>query len=128
MGKQLAARVPQVVAQQPQYVVIQAGLDDYRSSEATIERAAGQVYAQLRQGLPATRMLVVGPHPVPKVSDVGPIVKALRMEADKAHVAYIDTSSWPLTFEKDGIHLTVAGHRTYGLQLAEAIRHVGGVR
>ena len=125
-GQQLSARVPQVVAEQPQYVVIQAGLDDYRSSERTIERAAGQVYAQLRHGLPATRVLVVGPHAVPKVTNVQPIVTALRQAADRAHIAYIDSSSWPLTFEKDGIHLTVAGHRTYGRQLAAAIRHVSG--
>jgi acyl-CoA thioesterase-1 len=120
-GQQLLARVPQVVALRPAVVVIQAGLDDYQSPEQQIERAAEQVYAQLRHDLPRTRVVVVGPHAVPKVSKVRPVINALRTATTRAHVAFIDASSWPLSFEKDGIHLTVAGHRTYGRQLADAV-------
>lgn len=121
-GQQLSARVPQVVAANPAIVVIQAGLDDYTSPSRRIERAAGLVYAQLRHDLPNARVVVVGPHPVPKVSDVRPVIDALRTATTKAHVTFIDSSSWPLSFEKDGIHLTVAGHRDYGVELAADIR------
>jgi lysophospholipase L1-like esterase len=120
-GQQLLARVPQVVSAHPAVVVIQAGLDDYQSHEQRIERAAEQVYAQLRHDLPNTSVVVVGPHSVPKVSDVRPVIDALRTATTKAHVTYIDASSWPLLFEKDGIHLTVAGHRIYGQHLALAM-------
>jgi acyl-CoA thioesterase-1 len=120
-GQQFSARVPQVSAVDPAVVVIQGGLDDYQSPEQRIERAAEQVYAQLRHDLPNASVVVVGPHSVPKVSDVRPVIDALRTASSKAHVTFIDASSWPLLFEKDGIHLTVAGHRIYGQQLARAM-------
>jgi acyl-CoA thioesterase I len=120
-GQQFAARVRQVVPARPTFLVVQGGLNDYRSSHTEIADAARQLYAHLRRQLPATRVVVVGPHPVPKVHDVSPVIDALREAAAGAHVAYIDTSAWPLSFEKDGIHLTVAGHQAFGRKLAEAI-------
>jgi lysophospholipase L1-like esterase len=125
-GEQFSARVPQVVAARPATVVIQGGLDDYKVPPAEITDAATRLYAQLHKALPRTRLLVVGPHRVPKVSNVQPAAEALRTATSRAHVAYIDTSSWPLSFEKDGIHLSVAGHKTYGLRLAAAIHRATG--
>jgi acyl-CoA thioesterase-1 len=120
-GRQFLARVPQIVALRPAVVVIQGGLDDYRSPKQKIERAAEQLYARLQHDLPSTSLVVVGPHSVPKVSDVKPVIAALRTATSRAHVTYIDASSWRLSFEKDGIHLTVEGHRMYGQQLAAAL-------
>jgi lysophospholipase L1-like esterase len=120
-GQQFSARVPQVVPARPVFLVVQGGLNDYRFSRTKIADAARQLYAQLRRQLPSTRVVVVGPHPVPKVHNVSPVIDALQQAAAGAHVAYIDTSSWPLSFEKDGIHLTVVGHQTFGRKLAEAV-------
>lgn len=125
-GQQFSARVPQVVAAHPAYVVVQGGLNDYRISRSKVTDAAQRLYAQLRKQLPDTRVVVVGPHPVPKVHSVQPVIDALRTAAATTHVAYIDTSAWPLSFGSDGIHLTAEGHRTYGQRLADAIRGLSG--
>lgn len=120
--QQFSARLPQVVAEHPAVVVIQGGLDDYLSPRQQIERAAEQLYARLRDELPSTPLVVVGPHKVPKVPEVQPVIDALRTATARADVTFIDASSWRLSFEKDGIHLTAAGQRMFGLQLAAALR------
>jgi acyl-CoA thioesterase-1 len=68
------------------------------------------------------RVVVVGPPSAPSRAAAVPRVDTLLAGlAAKHDAAYVSTAGWSLPYAEDRLHLTPAGHRLFGDQVAAAI-------
>ena len=99
-------------------VVVEGGLNDFDQSEAAIRAGFSRLLDQLR----GHRVVIVGPPSAPSRADAVPRVDRLLAElAEQYDAAYVRTSGWTLPYLEDRLHLTPAGHRTFGDNVARAI-------
>lgn len=104
----------------PRLVVVEGGLNDYRSSSADIEASARRLLGSLL----GTRVVVVGPAQAPARAD-----QVDRVDGVLAKVAgldYISAKDWNLEFDADRLHLTPAGQQEFGRRVAAALDALSG--
>ena len=107
-------RVRQVVADNPQMVIVEGGLND--AGQSGIGAAVRAVLAKI----PATiRVVVIGPTDAPgrRGADKKTIDREL---AAAAGTRYVSPLRWRLQFGPDGIHMTAAGNRVLADHLSTA--------
>ena len=113
------ARVPAVVALQPDAVVVEGGHNDGNYPEAQVQAAAGDVLTRLHAGLPKAKIIVIGP--IWPSSDVPQSER--NLDADLKQLAagvgarFVDpivagwfSGPYAKLIGSDGTHPTDAGH------------------
>src|SRR5690606_5539696 len=79
-------------------------------------------FTRLLTRLGGQRVVVVGPALAPARAAGVPAVDALLARLSRSHgVPYVSTIDLELRYLSDGLHLTRAGHRTYGDAVREQI-------
>lgn len=120
-GVSFADRAAAAVREPAELVVVQGGLNDH--DQPTVEVVRG--FHQLMQALAGRRVVVVGPASAPSRARAVPRVDRLLAElSDSYGVPYVPTSDLELPYLHDGLHLTRAGHRTYGDTLVDRLAAV----
>ncbi len=77
--------------------------------------------------LRGARVVVVGPPSAPSRAAAVPRVDALLADLSEEYgVTYVRTSDWSLPYLDDRLHLTPAGHRTFGDAVAQEIATLAG--
>ncbi|HEU4811420.1 MAG TPA: SGNH/GDSL hydrolase family protein [Nocardioides sp.] len=102
-------------------VVVEGGLNDVGQSPAEI--TAG--FQRLMRELDGHRVVVVGPALAPSRAGGVPRVDELLADlTSRRGIPYIRTSGLALPYLGDDLHLTAAGHRTFGDAVAKAIANL----
>lgn len=118
-------RAPSALATHPQLVVVEGGLNDYDQPATAIEHGFRTLMAELAD----QQVVVVGPADAPARSRAVPRVDALLATLSAEYgVPYVATSDLELSYLSDQLHLTDAGHRTFGEAVAERIAAVQPAR
>jgi lysophospholipase L1-like esterase len=132
LGDPMPDRVPAIVAAQPDVVVVAGGTNDvfWGFPPADVGRAATDLLAELRAGLPDAAVVVLGPLPTSfdAVDAPDPTREAVRAAAEAAGVDYLDAGAlvraavtdavqWDGYISEDGLHPNELG---YGV-LADAL-------
>ncbi|WP_068108647.1 SGNH/GDSL hydrolase family protein [Nocardioides dokdonensis] len=115
-----ADRVPAALVGLPAgaLVVVAGGLNDWDRPEAEVR--AG--FTALVAALEGRRVVVVGPAAAPARAAYVPRVDALLAELSAAHgVAYLAPRDVAPAYLDDGLHLTPAGHATFGDWVADQL-------
>jgi lysophospholipase L1-like esterase len=107
-------RVRQVVADHPQMVIVEGGLND--AGQSGIGAAARAVLATIPATIP---VVVIGPTDAPGRSG-GDKQNIDHDLAAAAGTRYISPLRWQLQFGPDGIHMTAAGNRILADHLSTA--------
>jgi acyl-CoA thioesterase-1 len=104
-------RVERALATDPDLVVVQGGLNDFDVSPAAVREGVRSTLRRL-EGHP---VVVVGPAAAPQRAAGAVRVDALLAESTAAAgVPYVRTAEWELEYLPDRLHLTAAGHATFG--------------
>ncbi|MDY7540912.1 SGNH/GDSL hydrolase family protein [Cryobacterium sp. 5B3] len=113
-------RVRDVMAVDPEIVVVAGGINDADHSGMDIKRAALALLADL---VGVKQVVVVGVPAVPSKSaaQIATIDGALSEAATSAGRPFISTSDWALPYESDGLHLTGSGYTQYAELMKLAI-------
>ena len=113
-----ADRAPAALANGADLVVVEGGLNDFDRSRAEIR--AG--FARVMQYAAPYRTVVVGPATAPaRAGRVPRVDRLLAHLSQKYDVPYVSTVDLELPYLDDGLHLTPAGHRTFGDAVAVRI-------
>ncbi len=116
-----ADRAPVAVSPGADIVVVEGGLNDWDRSPGEIRTGFRALMSTLEA--PGRRVLVVGPASAPaRVAQVPRVDAQLRRLARDAGVAYLSMADLDLTYLADRLHLTPAGHDTFGARVADAVR------
>ncbi len=114
-------RAPSALSARPALVVVEGGLNDHDQPAADVE--AG--FRALMDDLAGHRVVVVGPADAPSRTHAVPRVEAVLADLSEDYgVPYVVTSDLDLAYLDDRLHLTDAGHRTFGAAVAERIAAV----
>lgn len=117
-----ADRAPAALDAGADLVVIEGGLNDFDRSRAEIR--AG--FARVLRAASAYRVVVVGPATAPsRASAVPRVDRLLRHLSGRYGVPYVSTVDLDLPYLHDRLHLTPAGHQTFGDAVAERIAALG---
>jgi acyl-CoA thioesterase-1 len=117
-----ADRSPAALKGGADLVVVEGGLNDYDSSRADIK--AG--FARVMRATSSYRTVVVGPALAPaRAAKVPRVDRLLAHFSDKYAVAYISVSDLDLPYLDDRLHMTAAGHATFGDAVAARIAALG---
>ena len=118
VGVSFGERAAEAVRRGADLVVVEGGLNDYDQPEDAIREGFAQLLSELR----GHRVVIVGPPSAPSRAAAVPRVDHLLAElAEQYDATYVWTSGWTLPYLEDGLHLTPAGHRTFGDAVARAI-------
>ena len=99
-------------------VVVAGGLNDYDQPAADIRTG----YRSLLAGLKGRTVVVVGPASAPsRAGFVGRVDTTLADLCEEYGVPYVDTRAWALAYLPDRLHLTPAGHATFGQHVADEL-------
>lgn len=99
-------------------VIVAGGLNDFDQPTADIRSGFRSLISALASG----HVVVVGPASAPsRASSAGRVSSTLASLSEEYGVPFIDTSSWPLSYLPDRLHLTAAGHSAYGQRVAEEL-------
>lgn len=109
-GQSFPERVAEVLAHEPQLVVIEGGLNELGQSP-TVERHAVQTTLEALARVP--RVIVVGPPRTPGKGDPAATDALLRDETVKAGREYVSTITLAFPLLDDDVHLTEEGHREF---------------
>ena len=114
-----AARAPSALLDSAgPLVVVEGGLNDFDQTPAAI--TAG--FDRLMAVLGGHDVVVVGPVSAPARAGRVPAVDALLARLSASYgVAYVSTTGLDLPYLDDRLHLTPAGHETFGDYVAERI-------
>jgi len=117
-----ADRAPAALKGGADLVVIEGGLNDFDRSRAEIK--AG--FARVLRISSTHRVVVVGPATAPsRAAKVPRVDRLLRHLSAKYGVPYVSTADLDLPYLDDGLHLTPAGHQTFGDAVAARIATLG---
>lgn len=105
-------------------VVVEGGLNDCDRSDSEIRAGFARLVRVLRAaGVP--RVVVVGPASAPSRAATTPHVDALLADLSEHYgVGYVSTVDLDLDYLGDRLHLTEAGHRAFGDQVAALIERL----
>jgi len=132
-GSTLGARVDEVVAAEPDVVVVAGGRDDVRQAPSVVQPAALDVVTRLRSELPEATVLVVGVlwagQPVGYLTTIDNALRGVAAEAgvpfaDARGEAWLDAGDEALTTPDAG-GLTAAGHQLVADRVGAALRAAG---
>ncbi len=113
-----ADRAPAALKGGADLVVVEGGLNDYDRSRAEIK--AG--FARVMKAAAPYRTVVVGPATAPaRAAKVPRVDRLLAHLSQKYGVPYVSTADLKLPYLDDRLHLTPAGHRTFGDAVADRI-------
>lgn len=114
-----AARATAALADSPaSLVVVEGGLNDFDQTAAAV--TAG--FDRLMSVLAGHRVVVVGPVSAPARAGRVPAVDALLADLSASYgVDYVSTTALDLPYLDDRLHLTPAGHETFGDYVADRI-------
>jgi len=113
-----ADRAPDALVNGADLVVVEGGLNDFDRSRAEIKAGFARVMATTAP----YRTVVVGPASAPsRAAQVPRVDRLLSRLAAKYGVGYVSTDDLRLPYLDDRLHLTPAGHRTFGDAVAERI-------
>ncbi|MCZ2838578.1 SGNH/GDSL hydrolase family protein [Modestobacter sp. VKM Ac-2985] len=125
-------RLDDVVAGQPDLVLVQGSTNDVGHPVAELRAAADHLYAALAARLPDARVVVLGPVAPPGVdpAGVGAVRDVLLEAAGSAGLTFIDPIAEGWLSPADGlfadpVHPNGAGYERMGTELAEALRDRG---
>jgi acyl-CoA thioesterase-1 len=114
-GEDYAARVPRVLAGDPDLVVVEGGLNEFDVPTAAVVAGADRTL----DALAGHRVLLVGPTSAPARADqMSRVDRALAAVAGRHGVRYVRATGWDLAYLHDGLHLAEAGHREFGDHVA----------
>lgn len=132
----LTARVDDVVAAQPDSIVLLIGTNDFGSHRRTVEqvvRGIENVMVTLRRELPGARLLLTSI--LPRTSELAPRIKDanrhLRQFSATVRAQYLDL--WPALaegdairdeFTTDALHLSEAGYQAWLDELRPALERL----
>jgi acyl-CoA thioesterase-1 len=115
-------RAPEALKGGADLVVVEGGLNDYDHSRAEIK--AG--FARVMRAAAPYRTIVVGPATAPaRAAKVPRVDRLLAHLSQKYGVPYVSTVDLKLPYLDDRLHLTPAGHRTFGDAVAARIAALG---
>jgi lysophospholipase L1-like esterase len=132
-GTAFLARAEQVIAAQPDVVVVAGGHDDVDQPPGVLVPAARQVLTRLRAGLPDARLLVVGVlwsgQPAGYVTADNNALRGLAAEvgapfADAFGEGWLTAAGQPLV-TPDGAHPTAAGQAVIAQHIGAALVAAG---
>jgi acyl-CoA thioesterase-1 len=113
-----ADRAPAALRHGADLVVVEGGLNDYDRTRAEIKAGFARVMATTAP----YRTVVVGPASAPsRAAKVPRVDRLLRRLSGAYGVGYVSTLDLTLPYLDDRLHLTPAGHRTFGDAVAERI-------
>lgn len=99
-------------------VVVAGGLNDFDQPTADIRTG----FSSLMTSLAGRQVVIVGPASAPSRARPAARVNAVLASLSEEYaVAYIDTSSWSLPYLSDRLHLTAAGHLSFGQHVADEL-------
>ncbi|MBX0299860.1 SGNH/GDSL hydrolase family protein [Cryobacterium sp. 1639] len=112
-------RVPDVVAVQPDIVLIAGGQNDLSALAAdpdAVRAAVDETYTRIREGLPQARIIAVGPSTAQPgnalIAELDGWVQAAAASVGADYVSLIDpVVIEPEMVDTDGVHVNDAGHR-----------------
>ncbi len=117
-GEAYADRVPAALADHPRLVVLQGGLNDFDVSTTAVAAGADRAL----DALAGHRVLVIGPVSAPaRAGQVSRVDRTLAAVADRHGVRYLRATGWQLSYLRDGLHLTPAGHTELGDRVASVV-------
>jgi len=115
-----ADRAPAVV-RGADLLVVEGGLNDWDRSDAEIRSGFARLMRLVRAA-DVPRLVVVGPASAPSRAAKVPHVDALLAQLSRQYgVGYVSTADLDLPYLGDRLHLTEAGHRAFGDQVARRI-------
>jgi lysophospholipase L1-like esterase len=125
-GRPFGERIDPVIAARPNLIVIAGGLNEGRYPPAEVGAAAAAVFARLRNELPETRIVVVGPWNPPNAGDQIPQVRDAIFDAAAANgiTDLVDPLPWEVEVGSDGTHPAEIGQRQIAEHLTEALRPI----
>jgi acyl-CoA thioesterase-1 len=119
-----ADRAPAALKGGADLVVVEGGLNDFDRSRAEIK--AG--FARVMRYAAAYPTVVVGPALAPsRAAEVPRVDRLLRHLSAKYRAGYVSVDDLVLPYLSDRLHLTPAGHRTFGDTVAARIAALGGL-
>lgn len=102
----------------PALVVVEGGLNDFDQPAAAIRSGFRRLIAELGD----RDVLVVGPPPAPlRGAAVVRVDRILRSEAARSGTPYLSMLDHRFSYLPDRLHLTPAGHRSFGAVVAARI-------
>ncbi|MGY1743488.1 MULTISPECIES: SGNH/GDSL hydrolase family protein [unclassified Blastococcus] len=125
-------RVDEVAAARPDVVVVQGSTNDVGQAPDEVRAAAADLFAELAQALPDSRLVVVGPVAAPVVDPAGvrAIRDAVRDSAVAAGLPFVDpvAEEWLQPSDglfADGLHPDDDGYAQMAAELAAALAELG---
>lgn len=115
-------RVPDVVTYAPELVIVEGGIND--AADPKEQQAATAVFEALKQGLPDSRVVVLGPIDTPVAAREDVARDAIQAAAEAADLTFLDAFTWVDVGDPslwDDIHPTTAGHAVLAQQLQSAL-------
>lgn len=122
-------RVADVVKSGASIVIVQGGIND--NSTGPVRDAAADVFQELKVGLPAAKIVAVGPVGAPGMSraSITAARDGIKAAADAAGVTFIDplAEDWlaDATFDTAGVHPNDAGYQQLAQKLVSALAAKG---
>jgi acyl-CoA thioesterase-1 len=121
-----------VIAAEPDVVVVQGSTNDARRPE-DVQAAALELFTALREGLPETQIVAVGPvlPPIESSEDVRRVTEAVAAAAAAAGVPFLDpvAEEW-LPFQREALydgdllHPSPAGYDQFADRLGDRLGEI----
>lgn len=128
-GGTFESRIEAVVANQPDVVVVQGGINDRDRDPQTVHDQAHGVLDAIRSRLPAAKIFVVGPPITAKYGNgTQAIAGAMSQAAGESGAVFVDTADWldaSTDFIADGVHPNRQGHNAFGSALQQSLLAAG---
>ena len=117
-GVAYADRAARALAGHPRLIVVEGGLNDYRSPTPEIEAGVRRLLVSLR----GVHVVLVGPAMAPsRAHQVARVDAALARVAADEGATYVSTMGWALEYQADGLHLTARGSRDFGRKVTAVL-------
>ncbi len=118
-GQAFADRADQVLAREPETLVIEGGLNDTEADPDDVRSAADDLLSTTGE---VPEVVLVGPALAPERADGAQEVDAVLVEVAAQHDRpYVSMTDADLTFAEDGVHLTPEGHAAFAERVSQAL-------